>query len=805
MNDLSREEFGSQIQERLKSGNAREAIELSKQCIKKFGQSVGEPFLSQSYELRIQQLLKAGLNKEAAELAQIATLTCPSSKERFTRLFIKGFSANASLEDLIRLIGKNPQDRTQEEAESQLALRLDDPLTLVQSPFLSSGHPLRMEAQIASGAWEAILSGQYEGEVFESLKNISRRSPLRYWKLFIRGVSAFYRREDALSRENLLRIPSSCRLAPAASVLCSIMKSDSVDYPDIPWTHQMHRIAREIAGEEFYLKRDLAIVDKALKERKYRDAIQYFNVIADRLGEFKEYLLDDLRITFFHIFFPSLKSQTDLFYKLGVTSPWDAIRLRSIGLSRDMLDIALEGWKSSLEYPGKDISNMEMGLICQFMANLSSNALHLSKERDDRFWGDFDYDDEYDTERELPFFLRKETPDPEKLYRESLSYYPHPEVYRALVKYLDQDSPRAAENAALEWVESFPDDIEPLIYLAQNAYKRKAYNKSFQFLTKAEKLNPLHTEVRNLKFQATLHMICKKLDGKSPPSASRGLETLKTISRTSQQAGLANALLVALQVLTQDKEAFYSAVKNALNSSPEPDWEIFAITDVLIRHVPGQKRLFWINFLPRLGATDKAVKAFYDHAIFFAKMFSEPRYLISDLNHIMESINPETPEDILAGVSGMEDYACREITEIKWKAQLLGLSRRGKFLPLFLVHRAQWHYRNELSYRIFSSRSRVYRDELCAGSAIFLAKEQRDFELARQINSLVAKMKIDIDFEHLKREDVERIIDEEIQAGMTRSYPSRRKKTHKAQNRKKKRVESPDSQKGAPEQLEIPF
>ncbi len=49
--------------------------------------SGGESLLAESYEARINQLLNAGLNKEATQLAEIAIRTCPSARDTFSNLY----------------------------------------------------------------------------------------------------------------------------------------------------------------------------------------------------------------------------------------------------------------------------------------------------------------------------------------------------------------------------------------------------------------------------------------------------------------------------------------------------------------------------------------------------------------------------------------------------------------------------------------------------------------------------------------------------------------------------------------------
>ena len=143
----------------------------------------------------------------------------------------------------------------------------------------------------------------------------------------------------------------------------------------------------------------------------------------------------------------------------------------------------------------------------------------------------------------------------------------------------------------------------------------------------------------------------------------------------------------------------------------------------------------------------------------------------------------------------------------------MGLRRKGRYLPLFLAQRAQWYHLFDNRGLIFSEPGYIFRDQRCISSAVFLAKDRRDFEVLNQIHSILANLKILKDVSNLKLEDAERTIEEEIQAGesVPPSFEERlnhgitRKKKEAAGKSKKKRKKSRNSQKRIPEQMELPF
>ena len=75
---------------------------------------------------------------------------------------------------------------------------------------------------MVSELFSAVTSGPLPDGALERLDVISRHSPLAPWKLLVRAIDAYYRRDDAAVLANLSAIPpdsAPARLAPVLGCL----------------------------------------------------------------------------------------------------------------------------------------------------------------------------------------------------------------------------------------------------------------------------------------------------------------------------------------------------------------------------------------------------------------------------------------------------------------------------------------------------------------------------------------------------------------------------------------------------------
>ena len=79
---------------------------------------------------------------------------------------------------------------------------------------LAPDHPLRTAAAALAKAFDAVTSGPVEEEAL-GLPEVSRQSPLAPWKMLVRAIAQYYRRDDAMCEKYLTAVESEFRRRPA--------------------------------------------------------------------------------------------------------------------------------------------------------------------------------------------------------------------------------------------------------------------------------------------------------------------------------------------------------------------------------------------------------------------------------------------------------------------------------------------------------------------------------------------------------------------------------------------------------------
>src|SRR5437879_4832170 len=105
--------------------------------------------------------------------------------------------------------------------EAAVAREAGDLAALAECAALPSEHPLRKAASALQRAFLAVIGGPVGEEAVE-LPEVSHRSPLAPWKLLVRAIACFYRREDEACRRYLEAIKpeaAAARLVPAMQAM----------------------------------------------------------------------------------------------------------------------------------------------------------------------------------------------------------------------------------------------------------------------------------------------------------------------------------------------------------------------------------------------------------------------------------------------------------------------------------------------------------------------------------------------------------------------------------------------------------
>ena len=179
--------------------------------------------LIQAHEQRLFELLGDEHIPEALQLYQTILKIHPDWKSDLSYDIRVNLECHGAPLDLLAKYEEDSDIKNQ--VNESLRRILTTPDLLVNHEFLSPKSFLRKEATTLMSAWTAVESGQ-DDERIRKLQSISRKSPFNYWRLFIQGLSAFYRNDDRFAKENIRRIPSDSAVYYAANVLQTLIERD---------------------------------------------------------------------------------------------------------------------------------------------------------------------------------------------------------------------------------------------------------------------------------------------------------------------------------------------------------------------------------------------------------------------------------------------------------------------------------------------------------------------------------------------------------------------------------------------------
>ncbi len=178
----------------------KDAVKQAKLTYKEAATPDNHRLLERAYFLRARQLMQQGMRASAVEVAG--------------HLLEFGVTGSDAPEELIRLLASLGFEKAavalQEKLGTsgmteQIARTVADQLVLHPDRTGSASAELVADARLVRQALEKLQAGDDAGAM-DGLRGLSRSSPLSEWKLFIRGLAAFQRGEEAESRANWDRL-----------------------------------------------------------------------------------------------------------------------------------------------------------------------------------------------------------------------------------------------------------------------------------------------------------------------------------------------------------------------------------------------------------------------------------------------------------------------------------------------------------------------------------------------------------------------------------------------------------------------
>ena len=534
-------QWQAQIQDLLAQHKTREAVETAKQFLKHAPGPDAQAAAISAYQARIQALIASGLAQEAHALALLASQRLPDSEPLFRPLIRQTEVSTGQLDGLLTELAtaEGEQRRT---LEAVLARGLSDPAQLIHTSALPAEHPLKRQATIIHEQFTAVTTAPLPDGALSTLETIPRQSPLAAWKLLIRALDAFYRRDDQLAEANLARIPLDSgpgRLVPAVR---AIMANTTGQASQPPADHAMSKLIDQLSGGQHRLHDQLGQLGRALQAKNERQALSALQHLIPWLSAAPAQSRQTFLATLLHHWQRSDLSPHGLMDLLmrKIPDP-EIVRLVALTVEHLQWDGALMLWNEYLtaaETLGQPAhSAQETAQILLHMAQLFPTDPE-----------DVLIDLGVDSEREIHQLIRAgEFPpafDRAALLDRARQADPKPAVFQALVAHYEHRDPKRAEAEAEAWRQAYPQDLDPLLYLVRATEQRGALRKALDFLAKAEAINQVHPQVRQSRFRLLLASAERRIkEGK----ASLALTDLEHLAREPRaNDGDIKAYLLAL-------------------------------------------------------------------------------------------------------------------------------------------------------------------------------------------------------------------------------------------------------------------
>ena len=414
-------------------------------------------------ERRIDEMISTGETRKAEMIVEDIKASHPEWMNLFSRGFLTALGLSGL--DAGDLGAYAPDDARFAEVDQYIRTRLRDLRWLAGNSRLPEANPLRRAAVLILEAWREVEEGDGDRSTYSQMRReIGRRSPFLYWRLWVEALAAYYAHHDDRAAACLDRIPPDSGVGRLAAVLRDILAGRT------PASAAGIEVARATQGVTLF--QALAGVQQLLDDERHLEAVRAMErvledpVLFDRPG-----LRVDLGGGFLFVLENAAGESTLL---AGMRS-WrvhdprkQEMVLRMIHL---MHDDEPDDWEAHLRRHGKHMPDLEKALAYNRMAEC---ALSQGPEP----WAPWDMMGDTDPDDELE--------SAERYWGKSLDCCPLRETYQSWYENAESRGIKKAENVLEQWHRDFPEDEYPLLRLVASCRKRRVYTKAGGFLNRLE-------------------------------------------------------------------------------------------------------------------------------------------------------------------------------------------------------------------------------------------------------------------------------------------------------------------------------
>ncbi|MBT9582068.1 hypothetical protein IV102_01895 [bacterium] len=611
------------------------------------------------------------------------------------------------------MVADNQQRLAVEEA---IRCELVDLSKLAHSRQLPLEHPLRCAAAQLEEAFQRATS---HPDVALKLPELSRRSPLSGWRLFIQAVHAFYRCDDDLCRRFVSGIPAGSAVLRGAVILEAALQG-KVAPP----------LARQLNGGHAELRAALAQLDADFGRRaavgKLADRVrQTLGLVQQSAPQ----LLDSFRqrvfvtVTFHQL---DITKFAQLIYPMPVTASFWREWARGLRGKDNVTAVCC--WEEYRHHARAEslLSPLEESALLVFMAETLENEDANSQDLKGRAGMLHQmYSNQSASVRAISPVassgkLRSDYLNIEKMYHRACSLHPHPEAFISWLKWEGLQTSGQPENAAEAWLKHHPRDPRPLLELVEIYESKKMTGRAQAFLIRALEADRLNPRLLEAQMRLAVANLCQHLKKGKIHLLAPQFATLEASPLMKQPHRL--TLLAALRCLEADAVGSKAAPARLEQLSAELGSRALAL------HL--LKELVGVKFAGRLKITQQAMNLGTRDVLVLpqlAQLSTDLRAdwdipeewegtLILQLTKLAKQI--ESPQLVAICRAALEF----DLLELAYSASGLGLKRPLPWPARFLFYRAlslpEWNMDGW---------------QECLAAAYQLALEQGDSELQREI------------------------------------------------------------------------
>jgi hypothetical protein len=543
----------------LARGTTKSAVEEAKGIHKRYQSPASEALLVDAYAARIQSLLQHSLTAEAKALHAMALERYGCAKQKLAEIGVVLAGCQSGVEDLVRPLNDPAVSATVRAGiEDILKRQVTDLSLLAQCRSLPPTHPLRVGAQALQKAFDAVTSGPVTDSVL-MLPEVPRRGALSPWKMLVRAIAYFYRKDDAACERSLQAIDLDsvpARLIPVIRAMLSQEFDQRLQPASVG-------LARKVGGDMKVLRGALESLDTVFSRKRKRSHIfESIQAAISACQSARPEMLERLRqhisiraatleipvgkvrgslggsttkdAYFWRLFARSAESSRE-HQTFMACSMWDEFRRHAVAegwfadQGQESAALYLHIAELLQRFPSEQLAALRPSFMAQFTgyAEFSRNESPASRG------GSPDRPDFY--------FLF-----PGQLFERACAMDPHREAFEQWVEWAEAGAGwKEAERAAISWRRALPQDSRPLLYLMEAAENRGALSKAFKFLEEAEKLDSLNPEVRRAALRLLVAQAMRHLRQRKVHLVEHDLATLDPLPQA--QEGDRPAFLAALR------------------------------------------------------------------------------------------------------------------------------------------------------------------------------------------------------------------------------------------------------------------